>query len=551
MQTIKGYKIKLNEENIDLDIIQILLKNRGIQENDLEKYFNPDFNDLFDPYLLEGMDLAVNRILEAKIKGERVMIFGDYDVDGVSSTAMLVRFFAEIGINVSYRLPHRANDGYGLKKHFIDEMAEKDVSLLITVDCGTRDIDVIEYAIDKKIDVLVTDHHFVPETVPNNLIALINPKLKNSRYPNSNLSGSGVAYKLLHAVSERIFNEKEKLKMLKKYIDFAMLGTISDCMPLIGENRVISFLGLKQIKDSCSCGLKKLIEGSDPEKMDGDVIGFKVGPRLNAAGRMDSPYKALRVLLVGEQNLTEALEEIENLNAKRKISTEKFIKIASDSADIEKNAIFFDSTEIEHGIIGLIAGRLSQAHNKVAIVLKDEGEKLVASCRSPEHINIISVLEEFKEMFIVFGGHDQAAGFSILKENFNVFKDRFEERIKNLSCDLDSTKYLDVDLSLSLQKIDFELIKNIEKMRPFGYSNPKPLFLIENLEFNSIEYLGKDQKHLKFLTDLKGIDIKAFGFGEYIDNLRNSEKISLIVELEKNVWNSRESISLNIKDIIL
>lgn len=551
MLTIKWYKIKLLQEDKSLDIKDILLKNRWIEVFEQKWFFNPSFDDLLDPFLFDWMNIAVERILKAKVYKERVIVFWDYDVDWVSSTAMLVRFLSEIWLEVSYRLPHRANDWYWLKTYLIDEISEKNVSLIITVDCWTRDIEAINHANSLWIDIIITDHHIAPEILPENVVAIINPKLEDSKYPNKYLSWSWVTFKLLHAICKNIFSNADTLKYLKKYIDFAMLWTISDCMPLTWENRVIAFLWLKQLKNSCSCWLKKLIEWTDPEKLDGDIIWFKVWPRLNAAWRMDSPYKALRVLLTWEKNLDEAIKEIENLNSKRKTSTEIFIKHATDNIDINKNVIFYESSDIWHWIIGLIAWRLCEAHNKTSIVLKNERERLIASCRSPGYINIISILEEFKDMFLVFWGHDQAAGFSILKENFSDFKDQFEKRVSHLSCNIDIIKYIEIDLALNMEEINFNLIEIIEKMRPFWYSNPKPIFMIKNIDFKAIEYLWKEQKHLKIFTNYKNININAFWFWEYLEILKKAENISIIFELERNVWNNKESISLNVRDIVL
>lgn len=243
MQTLRGNILKIERESNE-PLMTKLLANRGLNllsEAEREEFFHPSFRDLHDPYLLDGMDVAVERILKARENKERVVVFGDYDVDGVSSTALLVRFFASIGMQISYRLPHRVHDGYGLKKHFVDELATKDVKLIITVDCGTRDIEAIKYAHSKGIEVIVSDHHAVPEEIPAEVIAILNPKIRESKYPFSSLSGSGVALKVASAVAMKIFPDTYK-EVILEYVDFACLGTIADCMPLIGENRTIAYL---------------------------------------------------------------------------------------------------------------------------------------------------------------------------------------------------------------------------------------------------------------------------------------------------------------------
>jgi len=552
MQTLRGNILEIVRESNEPLMVK-LLANRWLDtldETSKEEFFHPSFKHLHDPFLLNGMDVAVERILKARENKERVVIFGDYDVDGVSSTALLVRFFASIGIQVSYRLPHRVHDGYGLKKHFIDELAEKDVKLIITVDCGTRDVEAIKYAYSKGIEVIVSDHHAVPEEIPENIIAILNPKIKESNYPFSSLSGSGVALKVASAIAMRVYPETYE-KVILEYVDFACLGTIADCMPLIGENRTIAYLWLQRLEKSNSSGLRKLIEGKYKD-MDADIVGFHIGPRINAAGRMDSPYKALSLLLAGEDKLDPILAELEDLNTKRKTTTEHFVKHALEVVDRDRGILFYDSTEIEHGIIGLIAGRLTEAFGKPAIALKREGDKLVASCRSPEHISIVELLEECREYFVAFGGHRQAAGFTILAENFEVFKETIERKLKEKHGIISTKpKTLRIETNLDLTEINPDFFKTLQIFKPFGIGNPKPLFLIQDFIPVSIEYLGKDGKHLKFLDKWQKFNINAFGFGEYYEELKNREKFSIIVEISEEVWMGRKKIVLNVRDIVL
>lgn len=550
MKTIKWYRVRLLKKDNINNIEDTLLKNRNIEKNSLNKYFNPDYSDLLDPFGLDGMQNAVDRIIEARTNKERVIIFWDYDVDGVSSTALLVRFFHEIWIEVSYRLPHRVKDGYWLKPYFFDDLIKNDVKLVITVDCWTRDIEAINHARELWIDLIITDHHAVPEEISWNILSIINPHKANCNYRNKLLSWSWVAFKLLHAISNKLFSEKETQAYLKHYIDFAMLWTIADCMPLTWENRTIAYLWLKQIKNSKSHWLKKLIEWNWKE-LDWDMIGFQVGPRLNAAWRMDSPYKALRVLLAWEENLEEALEEIENLNTKRKTSTEKFIIHANGNINPKSNVIIFDSTEIGHWILWLIASRLSEAHNKIAIVLKDEWERLVASLRWPECYNIVEILESMSELFEVFGWHKQAAWFTIKKTNFKIFKEKIEKLVSKQCQNIDIEKVLEVDAIIKFSSINNNLIKFIESLRPFGIWNPKPLFLSERIKFDSINFLWKENKHLKLFIHWLDIDFVAFWFWDYFKRIKESEKISIVFEVEKNVWNWKEKINLIIKDFIV
>lgn len=348
------------------------------------------------------MDRAVERILSARENRERIVIFGDYDVDGVSSTAMLLRFFTMIGIETSYRIPHRVDDGYGMKPYFFDDLLQKNVRLVVSVDCGTRDIDTIRYAKSLGIDVIVTDHHAVPETIPEEAIAIISPKLPETSYPFSWLSGSGTAFKLLCAVASKLYpDSKTYTEMIRSFIDFAALGTVADMMPLIGENRTIVRLGLEQMPKSRSPGLRVMISGKTTNSA--DVIGFHIGPRINAAGRIASAELALRSLVCGESQIEPLLEELEELNQQRREGTEHFVRIALETVDPSKSVIIFESAELHHGIMGLVAGKLAERFGKPAIACAREETKLVGSARSREGYHITDALERMADCFVAFG----------------------------------------------------------------------------------------------------------------------------------------------------
>lgn len=560
----------------------VLKKNRNITE---DRFFDPSLSDLHDPYLMPDMEKAVNRIMRAKEQKERVVIFGDYDVDGVSSTAILVRFFREIGIEVSFRLPHRVHDGYGLKNYFFTELAEKNVTLVITVDCGTRDLEPIRYAKSLGIDVIVTDHHAVPEIIPEEVIALLNPKRKDSLYPFPSLAWAWVAYKLLHGILQKISQNQNNInEVLMKYIDFASLGTVADCMPLIGENRTITTLGLKQMKKSESSALRKYIENLDKETDgDADIIGFQIGPRINAAGRMDSPLKALHWLLATENRVDDWLLEVENLNTKRQEEVKKYTEDALINVDTSLPILFYTHDKIEHGLIGLVAGRLTEAYGKPAIVLckqyqgiwdeiqKREYEKdiddalwqeissfLVASCRSPEWCNLVELLDTCKDYFTRYGWHRQAAGFTIDASKLEEFKNSIQKEFsKKYDINNLPKKTLKIECILKTEDISITTLHLIDRFRPFGIGNMKPLFLLENLTIKEVRTLWKEGNHLS-ITFLEIPYVKCL-LWNFQDILWGNEEtkftpgdiISSIISLERNVWNGKESIQGMIKNIVL
>lgn len=519
----------------------------------LSQRFSPEdqeksIEDLYDPFLFNDMDKVVARIEQAKENDEKIVIFGDYDVDGVTSTALLVHFFTKIGIKVSYRLPHRVKDGYGMKSYFIDELAPLGVNLIITVDCGTRDIEVIKYAKNKGIDVIITDHHAVPEVIPEEAVAIINPKRKDTTYPFSGLSGAGVAFKLIQALGKTFFPPEEYKQYLQQSIDIAAIGTVADCMPLIDENRVIVSEWLKQVYQSRSKGIQKLLVDKLQWDLDADIFWFHIWPRLNAAGRLDTPYKALQLLLNNSSTLDGVVEEIETINQERKTLSWEFFEKALDHIDPNNNIIFYVDSEIEHGIIGIIAGKITERYFRPSIVLKDEWEKLVASCRSPEYFSIVEYLEKYKDHFIAFGGHKQAAWFSIKKENFEVFQKLFLAEINALDFS-QYKKQLQVDKVLSLSEFWFHIIDTLWKYKPYGIGNQKPLFLLKDFEYQTINFLGQGRDHLA-LKHESGISLLGFWLWAYYDLLKQHKKMDIVVDIFEDYWMGKRQLKAKIIDIL-
>ncbi|MDD2907667.1 MAG: single-stranded-DNA-specific exonuclease RecJ [Candidatus Gracilibacteria bacterium] len=544
--SLKGNIIKFDKNTLNKDIEEVI----DARFENGEFMLESSIDDLHDPYLLIDMDKAVERIKKAKENSEKIMIFGDYDVDGVTSTSILMHFFKKVGMLASYRIPNRMKDGYGMKSYFIDEIAELGVSLIITVDCGTRDIEVIKYAKTKGIDVIVTDHHAVPDLTHSEAIAIVNPKRPDCNYLYKNLAGAGVAFKLMQALAYEYFDKEEARKYIIESIDIAAIGTVADCMRLTGENRIIVMEGLKQIKKSRSLGIRKLIEDKLNDDLDGDLFGFLIGPRINAAGRLDSAYKAVNLILNNTDSVFQTISEIEKLNETRKYLTKEFSLDAMNKVNKNDNLLFYISPSINHGIIGIVAGRITEQFYKPCICLKDEGDKLVASCRSPEYHSIIETLEKYKDYFLHFGGHKQAAGFSISKEKFSEFKTKIINELNKK----DFSKYkkeIQIDKVIKLEELGFSFLSKINKYKPFGIGNDKPLFLLENLEAEKIEFIGKGRDHLKFTTK-HGFKIFAFYMGDYYEEIKRSKKnVSIVFDLSEDSWNGNKNLMLKVVDIIL
>ena len=546
-------KISVRENIIKYDRSTLV---KSIEEVINARFENGEFDletsidDLHDPYLLKDMDKAVARIKIAKEKDERVFIFGDYDVDWVTSTSILMHFFKKIWMQISYRLPHRVKDWYGLKKYFVDEAKELWVTLIITVDCGTRDIDVIKHAKQVWVDIIITDHHAVPPDVPTEAIAMINPKRPDCEYIYKNLAWAWVAFKLMSALAMEYFPEKEAKEYIKESIDIAAIWTVADCMRLTWENRIIVQEWLKQIKNSRSKWIKKLIEDKIHEDLDADLFGFTIWPRLNAAGRMDSPYKAVNLILNNWDTLNKTIAEIEQLNEQRKYLTKEFVNDALNKINRNDNLIFYVSPAIEHGIIWIVAGRITEQFYRPSICLKDEWDKLVASCRSPEYYSIITLLDKFSEYFIGYGWHKQAAWFSIKKENFVEFRSKITTEINKLDFSRHK-KVIDVDKVIRLEELWFSFLAKVNKYKPFWIWNPKPLFMVENLEYEKIEFLWQWRDHLRFTTK-HWFKIFAFYMWDYYEAIRRKwGRVSLIFDISEDSWMGKKNLMLKVVDIII
>jgi len=549
MQTkisLKWSIINFDKKSIKSDISEIL-KARFNGEDFLEK----SFDDLFDPYLLKDMDKWINRIKQAKKNREKIIIFWDYDVDWVTATSLLVHFFTKIWVEVSYRLPDRVKNWYWLKKYFVDEVKKVWASLIITVDCWTRDIDIIKYAKKIWIDVIVTDHHSVPKVISEEAIALINPKRLDCNYPNKNLSWAGVVFKLVHALSIEYFNKNEAFEYLKESVDIAAIGTVADCMNITWENRIIVKEWLKQVKKSRSRWIRILIEDQINNDLDADIFSFTIGPKINAPGRMDTPYLAINLILNNSNSVYKTVSKIEKLNTERKILTKDFTNDALSKINNRDNLLFYISPSIPHGIMGIVAWRITEQFYKPSIALRDEWDKLIASCRWPDYFSVVDILENYKDMFINFGGHKQAAWFSISKDKFWEFKTKILQEVNKIDFS-NNKKEIVVDRVVRLEELWFNFLKQINVYKPFWIWNTRPIFMVDNLNYEKLEFLGnKSRDHLKFTTK-HWFKIIWFFIWDFYEKIKRSDlPVSIIFELCEDSWMWNKNLMLRIIDVVL
>ncbi len=560
-KSLLGKKWNLNQLDDNLSVFQNILRNRSLVTSDeVNNFISPSYKKGFhNPFLLKDMDKAVARIREAIIAQERIIVFGDYDVDGISGTAILVTTLQKLGANVSYRLPHRVNDGYGLNLKFIEEFKTKGIKVLITVDCGISCREQISVAKEAGIDVIITDHHTIPEQIPDQAYAILHPKQPDCTYPFKGLTGSGVAFKLASALITDHLAAEERDKFMYSILDLASLGTVADLGPLIGENRIIVRYGLEALQKTNWQGLAYLMESAGidvSQKLDVSTIGFKIGPRINAAGRIDHPYYALQMLLHegDEKRGRELADKLEKLNQERQqmvqTALEEAFSLYNQGHELKKIYIGW-SPDWHVGILGLIASKMVEKFHLPAIAMQEFEEHLVGSFRSVEQVNAVDALNFASEYLEHFGGHAQAAGFNLKKSNLPGFILKLNEFVNVAIQNLSELKLLNLDADLSNFEITAAFLQQLTLLEPYGMGNERPVFLLRGARIEDLKKVGKEQQHLHF-SAYNGKDrfsAIAFKLGHLAELVRTASFWDLAFHLEKNIWNGKESIQLQVIDL--
>lgn len=522
-----------------------LLKARKI-ENPGEFFSNATIEDLHDPFLFEAMEKAVDRLQKAIHGRERVVVYGDYDVDGLSGTALLIHTLRLLGAEVSYRIPNRQEEGYGLHQKHIKNLAAEKVSLLITVDLGISCADEIKLAQSLGIDVILTDHHTIPSQVPE-AFATLHPLL-SSTYPFHDLSGSGMAFKLASALLKKI----KKEDFIPLLTDLASLGTVADCVPLLGENRTLVKLGLQQMKQTKWDGLRSILKnaGAWDGEFSSRTIGFQIGPRLNASGRLESPYWSLQTLLSEGNSALEKSAKLEELNRERQRMTETILLEAESTLDFNQN-ILLAAGPWYSGLVGLVAGRLQEKYGKPTFIMEDRGDFLVGSARGFSGYHLVEALRSAESLLEKFGGHEQAAGFHLKKEHLPAFKERLHLHAAGFFKEMSLKPSLNIDLSLLPEDLTLETCEKIQSFAPFGAGNEAPLFLMKECEIQTTRPVGQERKHIKLEGKFAGKTFEgiAFHFASHEDALRSAP--NLVVQLEKNEWNGQTQVQVNLVDFSL
>ncbi len=533
-----------------------LLYNRGITAPDEVNEFLAGGAPGESPFYLAGMSKAVARIRQAIRMGEPIAVYGDFDADGMAATALLTQTLKALGAQVVPYIPDRVDEGYGLNIPALRRLYRRGIRVVVTVDCGIRAVAEVEKA-RRGLDLIITDHHSVGEELPPAL-AVINPKRADCPYPFKDLAGVGVAFKLAQALL--LSHRQQPLKQAKAslaeedLLDLVALGTVTDMVPLLGENRYLLIRGLEKLNDPQRPGLKALITsaGLKPGSIDTTAIGYILGPRLNAAGRIDDPMLSYRLLTTDSPIEAEELaRQLEELNRKRQALTEESLERAREQvlAMSEEKLFFVADEDFLPGIVGLVAGRLTEEFYRPSVVVSQGEEESCGSCRSIPELNITLALEECCDLLRRYGGHAAAAGFTIASENLDALRGRLKRIAERELEEVELTPTLSIDAEVKLSEMDWATQAQLERLKPYGYANPVPLFLSRGVEVRDARAVGAEGEHLKLtLSDGRAIwDAIAFDQGHRIAEL--PRRIDVVYSVEVNEWEGERRLQLDVKDL--
>ena len=551
---------KLAEELELSPVISLLLVHRGLTSAEaIRKYFKPNLEDLEDPFLMPDMDKAVQRLNHALGHKEKILIYGDYDVDGTTAVALVYKYLRPFTSNLDYYIPDRYDEGYGISRKGIDYAYERGVSLIISLDCGIKAIDKIEYAKQKGIDFIICDHHMPDEVLPD-AVAVLDAKREDSAYPYEHLSGCGVGFKFMQAFA---LDNGFPFSDLEKLLELTAVSIASDIVPITGENRILAYYGLRQINNNPSFGIKGIIDicGLAGKEITISDIVFKIGPRLNASGRMMNGKEAVDLLLAKDSvTARKKSESINHYNEERreldkKITDEANAVIEGFEKQEDKKAIIVYNPEWHKGVIGIVASRLTEKYYRPAVVLTKSSELITGSARSVTGFDIYKAVENCRDLLENFGGHTYAAGLSLKEENLEAFKERFQQIAAEEIIPEQMVPQIDIDAFLDLKEISPKFMSDLKKMSPFGPENQKPIFCTRGVQdYGTSKLVGRDQEHIKLeIIDSKSASSPihgiAFGMSQYNAHIKQMKPFDICYTIEENTYNGNTTLQLQIKDI--
>ena len=556
-------KPKPKQEDIDVlanalqvdDLVAQLLLQRGITTfEDAKKFFRPQLSDLHDPFLMKDMDIAVNRIEEAIGKGENILVFGDYDVDGTTAVALVSSYLLSYYPNVATYIPDRYEEGYGVSYKGIDFAEDNGFTLIIALDCGVKAIDKVAYAKEKDIDFIICDHHR-PGTILPNAIAILDPKREDCSYPYDELCGCGVGFKLIQALGS---HRGETIDDLVYYLDLVATAIGADIVPITGENRILAYYGLQVINQQPRIGFKAIIDQLNKKELTITDVVFIIAPRINAAGRMKHGQHAVNLLT--ENNMAQAVRfasEIEKFNTDRKgldkaITEEALVQIKENDEEEGFTSVVYKNSW-HKGVIGIVASRLIETYYRPTLVFTKSGNKLAASARSVKGFDVYNALEGCSDYIEQFGGHKYAAGLTLLEEQYHNFKHQFEKVVKETIEPQLLTPEITIDTIITLQDLTPKLMRILKQFAPFGPGNMSPVFMAENIKDTGYaKGVGANAAHLKISVvqqDSYKIDGIGFNMGDKLPMVTSRKPFNAVFSLDENEWQGTVSLQLKLKDI--
>jgi single-stranded-DNA-specific exonuclease len=526
---------------------------------DIEGFLSSSKKNLASPWLLSDMEPAVARIIQAIENEERIIVYGDFDTDGITSTVILVHGLQKLGAQISYRIPEREKDGHGLKDYLLEPLTQKKIALIITCDCGINDDAEVAFATQKGIDVIVTDHHNSrPENFPTAAIAVVNPQVSPD-FPDKYLSGSAVAFFVLKAVIEKFLGNQnmshaEIEKFLAPYYEISALGIVADCVPLVGQNRIIAKQGIAHLRTTQWPGLQILFDctNTEPMSIDEQTIGFAIAPRLNAASRVGNVLQAVQLFLGPEIELEQRFGHLDELNRRRKELTHSSVKMGETQINPTSRYQLLLDESWKPGILGLIASRFTEkmGHPVIACTINEKGN-IACSCRAPKNYCIISALKSCPELFEVFGGHSGAAGFQVKPERLEALKNALDIHFSAIET---PPLTLKIDTWIDPHQVSIGLLQTLQQLKPFGVGHDEPVFGIRNSQIIECKLLGENQNHarIQFQTkqSSKDFTVMAFFADHFIPYLQTGKKFDLACKLKEEWFRGKKQLKWHLVDMV-
>ncbi|MDP4182229.1 MAG: single-stranded-DNA-specific exonuclease RecJ, partial [Bacillota bacterium] len=548
--------LRLSEEAQISTLLAKIFINRGINDKHyINRFLNPTSDGLHDPFLMKDMEKAVDRIIKAVSGNERILIYGDYDVDGVTSSSLLFNFLKNLNANVDYFVPDRINDGYGITLDTARKILDTGCTLTITVDCGISSIEEINFLNSRNIDVIITDHHECRDSLPD-AYAVINPKRPDCPYPFKELAGVGITFKLVTAMCKKL----ELGRLFDEYLDLVTIGTIADVVPLVDENRIIVSNGLKELRNTSNIGLQELFKicNSKNEDITTWMVSFVIAPRINAAGRIGDAARAVKLFTTNDMSVAkEVASLLNNENKSRqdiesRIISEVIERIEADRELVNKKVMVLSGEDWHHGIIGIVASKITERYYKPCILLSSENGICKGSGRSIEGFNLFMALSHCEKLLDQYGGHEMAAGLTLKLENLETFDNMLNQYADKVMNEEDLIPRIKINARLLKNEINLKSIAELEMLAPFGAGNPSPVFMCRRLQIADMRTVGND-KHLKAVFGQNGWTVDAIGFnmGDLSELFSNEDIVDVVCTLERNTWNSVDRTQLNIKDLRL